>query len=174
MVTDDPWLDDAQLRAWITVLALLETLPTAIDGQLKRESGVNRFEYSVLAMLSASEDHSLPMSDLAGAAFGSLSRLSHAVGRLERRGWVERCPGSFGRRHTVARLTEQGRIELERAAPGHAREVRRLLVDPLSDDELQALAAIAAKVLASIDPARWADVERITALIALEVDPTDP
>ena len=162
---DEIWLDDEQLRAWIVVLALFETVPAAIDAQLKCDVGINRFEYSILAMLSSAPDHTLPMSDLAGAAFGSLSRLSHAVGRLEDRGWVERCSGESGRRHTIARLTDRGRAELEKAAPGHAAEVRRLLVDPLTDRELQTLARLATKVLQSADPDRAADLDRILSRI---------
>ena len=150
----EPWLDADQLGAWIVVLALFETLPGAIDNQLKRDAGMNRFEYSVLAMLSAEPTGSLAMSDLADVAFGSLSRLSHAVGRLERRGWVDRCAADDGRKQTLVRLTDEGRRAIEDAAPGHAREVRRLLVDAITDDELRQLAAIARKIMEVAEPDR--------------------
>lgn len=160
-VTEPDWLDSEQLRSWTAVVAALETLPQALDAQLKRDSGINHFEYSVLAMLSDGGG-SRPMSELAGLAFGSLSRLSHAVGRLEQRGWVERGPGPGGRRHTIARLTSLGRAELDRAAPGHVREVRRLLIEPLTDREFATLGRLFTKILEAAVPERAAFVAHYT------------
>ncbi|MEZ5296575.1 MAG: MarR family winged helix-turn-helix transcriptional regulator [Ilumatobacteraceae bacterium] len=146
------WLSPDQLRAWVTMAAFLETVPSAIDNQLKRDTGVNRFEYTMLAMLSEDPDHTLVMSDLASVAFGSLSRLSHAASRLEQRGWVERCAGSGGRRHNVVRLTDEGHAALVEAAPGHVAEVRRVVVDPLDDHELATLRSLLAKMISAADP----------------------
>lgn len=161
MSDEDLWLDDAQRSAWLPLVAFLETVPSQLDGQLKRDLGINHFEYSILAMLSESPDGSLAMSDLAGAAFGSLSRLSHAVGRLEKRGWVERVPGPTGRRRTLARLTDMGHEELEEGARLHVAEVRRLLIEPLTDREFRQLGAIARKVLLNADPERAAELAKI-------------
>ena len=49
-MSDAPWLDDAQLREWKSVMALLTTLPAALDSQLKRDAGLNMFEYHVLVL----------------------------------------------------------------------------------------------------------------------------
>ena len=38
VMSDAPWLDDAQLREWKSVMALLTTLPAALDSQLKRDA----------------------------------------------------------------------------------------------------------------------------------------
>ena len=48
-------------------------------------------------------------------------------------------------------LTAAGRAAIERAAPGHVRTVRRLVFDALSDQELEALAAITGKVLTQLE-----------------------
>jgi DNA-binding MarR family transcriptional regulator len=66
---------------------------------------------------------------------GSLPRISHAVARLEDRGWVTRkvCTGQ-GRRFTVAILTDAGRAHLEASAAGHVATVRRLVVEPMGED----------------------------------------
>jgi DNA-binding MarR family transcriptional regulator len=79
------------------------------------------------------------MSDLAVMAAGSLSRLSHVVSRLEKRGWVRRepCPGDG--RFVNAVLTEAGWDKVVATAPGHVESVRRLVVDVLSPPELAAL-----------------------------------
>jgi DNA-binding MarR family transcriptional regulator len=149
---DVRWLSSEELQAWVTVMALMETLPNAIEAQLKNDGGINRFEYMVLAMLSAEPDRTAVMSDVAAFAVGSLSRLSHAVGRLEERGWVERSPGTGGRRHKILRLTDDGVAELRRIAPGHAAEVRRLVIDPLDAAELKTLTDLARRLLVNVAP----------------------
>lgn len=171
--TDDvPGLTAEQLDAWFSVMALMETLPGAIDLQLKRDAGVNLFEYTVLAMLSEESDRSLPMSVLAGICFGSLSRLSHAVGRLERRGWVRKEVGS-GRQPNTVVLTDEGFDAIARVAGLHRAHVRQLVVDPLTDAELAALTSISRKMLAAADPevARLVE-ERVPEVIERNARPT--
>lgn len=135
-----PWLTDPQQREWRALLAMLATLPVAIDGQLKRDAGVNGYEYQVLAALSESRDHTSVLSDLAETARCSLSRLSHALTRLEKAGWVERFSAAdeAGRRMR-ARLTDDGLAKMEAIAPGHVREARRLVIDVLTPEQLSAL-----------------------------------
>ncbi|WP_218566174.1 MarR family winged helix-turn-helix transcriptional regulator [Vallicoccus soli] len=146
---DVPWLTDEQQEHWRALMALLMTLPPALDAQIRRDGGLNTFEYHVLAALSEARARTLVLSDLAELARGSLSRLSHAVTRLERAGWVERrsCTEGGGRR-TEARLTPAGLEKLEQVAPGHVREVRRLVVDVLAPEQLAALADAARAVRA--------------------------
>ncbi|WP_394813285.1 MarR family winged helix-turn-helix transcriptional regulator [Streptomyces johnsoniae] len=90
------------------------------------------------------------MSDLAARTSASLSRLSHVVGRLEKRGLLARAriPGS-GRR-TNATLTEAGYEEVVAAAPGHVAAVREYLIDGLEPHELAALRRIGTAVDAAI------------------------
>lgn len=152
MATDDPWLDADQLAAWLTLVAFSEVFPASVDAQLKERIGVNRFEYSVLAMLSEEAGHTLVMTDLAAVTFGSLSRLSHAIGRLEQRGWVERHPGQGRRRHTVVTLTDGGLRAIRETAPDHAAHLQDIMIAPLTDDELVAFTTAARKLIARIDP----------------------
>ena len=146
------WLSPEQLRDWKAVVGLLMTLPPALDAQLKRDTGLNNFEYHILASLSDAPTHALPMSDLAAIAQGSVSRLSHAVSRLEQAGWVERRACRDAGRRTAARLTPAGLHKIEEAAPGHVREVRRLVVDRLSPEQLRALGDATRAVVAGMDP----------------------
>lgn len=150
---DDPWLDDDQLPEWMALVGLLMTLPAALDAQLKRDSGLNNFEYHVLAQLAGAPRAALPMSELATQAQGSRSRLSHAVSRLEEAGWVERRECTEAGRRTAAHLTPAGRRKLEETAPGHVREVRRLVVDILTADQLTALGDAARAIVTAADPA---------------------
>ena len=129
------WLDDDQHRAWINLAKVLLTLPGALEGQLLRDADLTLLGYMILARLSAVPGETLRMSEIAEMANGSLPRISHAVARLEDRGWVTRtvCTGQ-GRRFTVASLTAAGRAHLEASAPAHVATVRRLVVEPLGED----------------------------------------
>jgi len=150
MGTDAPWLSADQQRDWRALVELLQTLPPAMDAQLKRDGGVNTYEFQVLACLAEAPEHTLGLSDLAASARGSLSRLSHALTRLERAGWVERrsCADRSARR-MEARLTESGLAKLDQVAPGHVSEARRLVVDVLTPEQLAALGDAARAIAAA-------------------------
>lgn len=148
MTTADPrWLGDSELEAWLPFSALLLKLPSALDAQLKRESQLSFFGYLVLAALSEAPDRTLRMSDLSALANGSLSRLSHAVSALERRGFVERLPSATDRRITFARLTDDGHEAIVAAAPAHVATVRKLVVDALGAARFAELGRMAQALL---------------------------
>jgi DNA-binding MarR family transcriptional regulator len=140
------WLDAEQQAAWRAVVHLFTKLPPALESDLQSTAGLTLYEYTVLALLSEADTATLQMSELAAGTFSSLSRLSHVVSRLERRGWVTRqaCPGDG--RATQAVLTESGLVKVAGAAPDHVRAVRELVVDAITPAQLRQLGAAAAKV----------------------------
>src|SRR6476661_2325564 len=145
------WLTDAELDSWLSVVRLITWLPWSIDQQLQRDSNLGMVEYQVLAMLSESPERTMRMSSLAEVTNASLSRLSHLVKRLERRGLTRREPDPTDGRSTTAILTEEGFQTLVRAAPGHVRHVRSLVVDVLSPEQLRRLGRDANRIMSRID-----------------------
>ena len=147
MTAEPRWLDSHQLDAWLNLTQVLMLLPSALDRQLRDEAGVPHAYYQILAMLSAQPQRAMRMTDLARAVGTTTSRLSHAVASLEQRGWVRRqaCPSD--RRGQIARLTDTGYATLRAAAPGHVAEVRRLIFDHLTDDDVARLREITGKIL---------------------------
>jgi DNA-binding MarR family transcriptional regulator len=131
---------------------VLIRLPSALDAQLQRDAGISHFEYQVLAALSEAPGRALRMSTLAMLAEGSLARLSQAVGRLERRGWVRRRPDPDDGRYTLAILTELGWDVVVATAPGHVEEVRRLVFDPLTKAQVRQLGEIGRRIMRAVDP----------------------
>lgn len=144
------WLSPEELAAWLANSAIMISLPAALDARMQRESQLTFFEYMVLSVLSEEPDRTMRMSGLAARTSASLSRLSHVVGRLEKRGLLSRArvPGS-GRR-TDAILSEAGYDAVVAAAPGHVAAVREYLMDGLGPDELRALRRIGTAVEAAI------------------------
>ncbi len=152
------WLDDRELAAWVRLAAVLELLPGALEAQLRRDSDLSHFEYWVLAMLSESPDRTLRMSQLAARTSATLPRLSHVVQRLEERGWVKRFPCELDRRATNARLTGAGWKKVVASAPGHVENVRELVFDALSEEQVEQLTAIADRILDALGPEAAAQV----------------
>ena len=145
-MTDDnepQWLDDDEMAAWLSLIAVIYKLPQALDQQLRREVGISHTYYSMLATLSAQPDHTLSMGDLARLTFTSPSRLTHAVDSLEKRGWVTRRPCPTNRRVQYATLTEEGVETLRRTAPFHVAEVRRRVFDRLTREQVHQLRDVA-------------------------------
>jgi DNA-binding MarR family transcriptional regulator len=140
------WLTATEQQAWRGFLTATQKLFSAVDGQLQREAGIPLGYYEILVRLSEAEGRSLRMTQLAEASTSSKSRLSHAVARLEERGWVERSDCETDRRGQFARLTDAGFAVLAAAAPGHVQQVRRLLFDRLSPEQVDELAVISAAI----------------------------
>ena len=150
---DEPvrWLTAAELDSWLSLVRLMTWLPWSIDQQLRRDSNLGMVEYQVLARLSGSPERTIRMSSLADLANASLSRLSHLVKRLEKRGLVRREPDPADGRFTNAILTDKGFQTLAEAAPGHAAHVRSLVIDVLSAEQLRRLGRDANRIMAHID-----------------------
>lgn len=133
------WLDPQERELWLVLSLLAEDLQAGVDAQLRRDHRLTRFEYYVLVRLSESTDRTAAMSELAEMVNGSLSRLSHAVGRLETREWVVRRTGERDRRTSMLTLTDAGYDVLAAAAPSHVEEVRRLVFDRLPAESVPRL-----------------------------------
>ena len=141
------WLTDEEQRVWRSFLSMKRHLDTALEAQLARDAAMPHAHYQILAMLSEAPERTLRMSDLATLVDASPSRLSHAVARLEERGWIERVRCPDDRRGILARLTDAGMTHLENIAPGHVAAVRSALFDRLDDRQIRQLGEIAETIL---------------------------
>ena len=143
-------LDADELEVWAGLATLLERLPTALDAQLQRDSGVTHFEHGVLVALYSAPDRTLRMSTLAGYASCTLSRLSRAVTRLETKGWVRRLVDPGDGRFTLAVLTDHGHEQVLRATPGHQALVRRVVFDALTPAQARQLGVISRRIAEAV------------------------
>ena len=145
--TPTRWLDAEEQRAWRAWLYSWMLLDDRLDRELTRETGISHAYYEILVQLSETEGRQLRMSQLAERCLSSRSRLSHAVSRLEERGWVRRqvCPEDG--RGQLAVLTDEGFAALEGAAPVHVEGVRSHLFDQLSPEQVAAMRDIGETLL---------------------------
>ncbi|TDW29604.1 MarR family winged helix-turn-helix transcriptional regulator [Cryobacterium psychrophilum] len=150
--TEPRWLNDDERTAWLRLIAVTMLLPSRLESELKRDSGVSHFEYYVLAMISENDARSLPLTELASRTNSSLSRLSHVLARLERQGFLTRCASRRDARASVANLTEEGWAKVVASAPGHVEEVRTVVFDPLTARQVTQLSDICGRLLSTLDP----------------------
>jgi DNA-binding MarR family transcriptional regulator len=146
------WLDDDEQRAWRAFVAASRYVFDQLDRQLQSDAGMPHAYYEILVRLSDTPGRSVRMSELAALTGSSRSRLSHAVARLEERGWVRRTDYLDDRRGQLAVLTDVGFAALSSAAPGHVAAVRAHLLDRLSPAQIRQLRRISEGVLAGGDP----------------------
>ncbi|WP_413332655.1 MarR family winged helix-turn-helix transcriptional regulator [Brevibacterium sp. GP-SGM9] len=143
-------LSGDELATWSALATVLEWLPPVLDAQLHSRWGLTHFEFGILYALSRAEGRALPMSALAGFANSTLSRLSRAVSRLEKRGWAHRATDPDDRRVTIAGLTDSGAELVVSVAPAHDDLVRRLVFDSLTAEQADSLREISLRVTQAI------------------------
>ncbi len=148
MNTTTRWLTAQEQHTWRLFVQACQSVFAATDTQLVRDSGIPHGYYEILVHLSEAPCRALRMTELARASTYSKSRLSHAVARLEERGWVLRRDCPTDRRGQIAQLTDEGYAALAAAAPGHVAQVRKSLIDVLTPEQVRQLGVISAAIVA--------------------------
>jgi DNA-binding MarR family transcriptional regulator len=147
------WLDADEQKAWRAWLYSAQLLMDRLDRELTHGTGISHAYYEILVALSETPGRMMRMSELADRCLSSRSRLSHAVSRLEERGWVRRQVCAEDGRGLLAVLTDDGFAALEAAAPIHVESVRVHLFDQLTPEQVEHLRDIGETLLRHLDPA---------------------
>ena len=146
------WLDAEEQKAWRAWLFSTMLLQDRLDRELTHQTGISHAYYEILVALSEAPDRMMRMSELADRCLSSRSRLSHAVSRLEERGWVRRQVCENDGRGQLAVLTDDGFGALEAAAPVHVEGVRTHLFDQLTPQQVEAMRDLGETLLRHLDP----------------------
>lgn len=148
---DVRWLDEREERAWRALQFMGMRLDARLAAELAAVSDLSHSDYTVLVALTDQPDGRLRLFELAATLGWEKSRVSHQIARMVDRGLVakERCGDD--RRGAFVVATDGGIAAIEAAAPHHVESVRRLFVEPLTPDELDALGRAAQKILDAIE-----------------------
>jgi DNA-binding MarR family transcriptional regulator len=149
---DSQWLTDDEQRTWRAYLHATTLLEDHLDRQLQRDAKMPHLYFGLLVLLSEAPRRRLRMTELAIQSKITRSRLSHAIARLEKSGWVVRedCPSD--KRGQFAVLTEDGMAVLSRSAPGHVDTVRQALFARLTPEQQKSLGEIMRIVAEGLQP----------------------
>lgn len=146
MSDSPPSLDPVQLGAYFALVEVTSLLRHAVEQQLKDAGDLSYVQFQLLARLGDSPTGSHRMTDLADGVVYSRSGLTYQVGLLEKAGLVARTPSVDDERGVTVTITDAGRSLLAAVLPGHVEIVSGLLFEPLSRDDVTALAALLAPV----------------------------
>jgi len=143
-------LDERQRLMWKAYRDVYQELSTVLEDQLQRDAGLSGSEYAVLVVLSHSPDGVVRARELGSELGWDRSRLSHLVGRMEKRRLVAREDCEEDARGSMVRLTDAGRATVDGVAPEHSEAVRRYFFNALSSDELETLAVVFDRLLENL------------------------
>jgi DNA-binding MarR family transcriptional regulator len=139
-------LSPLQMDAWGGFLRAHTVLYRELDRRLVRSQQMPISTYEVLLRVAWAGKDGLRMSELAQRMFMTSGGLTRLADRLERDGLItrNRCPEDL--RGYAVQLTPAGRKALKRANRQHLEDVRELFFDHLSEEEVELLAGIWARL----------------------------
>jgi len=138
-VNESKWLSQRERQAWRTFITASTLLNRVLDQQLRTDAGLSHVQYGILTRLADIPDGSMRMLALAEALGLTKSGLTYQIVQLEKEGLVSRRASSTDDRGVNATITPLGMQVMGRAASGHARLVRELVIDALAPQQLEAL-----------------------------------
>ncbi|WP_214402671.1 MarR family winged helix-turn-helix transcriptional regulator [Pseudonocardia lacus] len=147
MPVTPPPLDPVRLGAYFALMDVASLLRHAVEQQLREAGELSYVQFQLLARLGLdSPTGSHRMTDLADGVVYSRSGLTYQAGLLEKAGLVTRSPSPDDERGVTVTITDAGRARLAEVLPGHTEVVSRLLFEPLSHADAEALAQLLAPV----------------------------
>jgi DNA-binding MarR family transcriptional regulator len=142
-----------QLATWRVFIETAERLRSVLAARLQSESGLSPGDYAVLLALREADGGRMRSSELAAHIGWERSRLSHHLGRMERRDLIHREECATDNRGAEVVLTPAGADAFRRATVPHLHAVRELFVDALSPAQLAAAGDIAETLAAHLTAA---------------------
>jgi DNA-binding MarR family transcriptional regulator len=149
-MSQEMWLTAQEDQAWRGLMRMQAQLVLRLNRRLQSDAGLSVPDYEVLVYLSEAEGGRLRVGELGDLLQWESSRLSHHLGRMQKRGLLSRESCSDDRRGFDVVLTPDGQTAIERAAPRHVEQVRRAFFDVLRDDQLSSLSELTDTVLAHL------------------------
>lgn len=140
-----------ELRIWRNYIETADALRTRLAGRLQSESSLSVGDYQVLLALSEANQRTLRSSELAELIGWQRSRLSHHLGRMEKRGLVRRVPCVDDVHGVEVLLTDSGAEKFRHGSVPHLRAVHELFVDALSPEQLAQVDEITAALRRHLD-----------------------
>ncbi len=130
-----------ELAIWRSLIDTTAELRRVLGAELQ-ESNLSPADYQVLLALSEAEDRRLRSSELARTIDWERSRLSHHLGRMERRRLIRRDDCATDSRGAEVSLTGDGARVFRRATAPHMRAIKKHFADALTPEQFEALADV--------------------------------
>lgn len=132
-----------QLEIWREFIETADALRSQLSSRLQLESDLSPADYAVLLALHDAGSRRVRSSELAEHVGWERSRLSHHLGRMERRGLIGRENCTADNRGAEVVLSTAGAEMFRAASVPHLQAIRELFVDALTPEQLRAAGDIA-------------------------------
>ena len=151
---EEEGLTAVQQHTWRTFLRSHATVTRRLEAELVAEHDLPLASYDVLVQLSEAPERRLRMTELADRVLLSRSGLTRLADRLERDGLLTRVACPSDARGTLAVLTDEGLVRLEKAWPSHRRSVEQHVTGRFTAEEIKLLGDLLGKLVpdAAEDP----------------------
>lgn len=144
------WLTPEELSAWSGLQRMLAQLGAKLNRELSSSSDLSLQDYGVLVVLSEQAEGRMRAFELGRELGWEKSRVSHHIGRMEKRSLVSRQPCPSDKRGLIVAITPEGRRVLEAAAPAHVEQVRRAFINLLTPAQIASITDITRIVVAAL------------------------
>jgi DNA-binding MarR family transcriptional regulator len=128
-----------ELAVWRSLVDTTTELRRRLSVQLAEESGLSPADYQVLLALSEAEGKRSRSSRLAEQMEWERSRLSHHLGRMEKRELIRREDCATDNRGAEVVLTEEGADAFRKATAPHTKAIKQHFADALTPAQFDAL-----------------------------------
>jgi DNA-binding MarR family transcriptional regulator len=150
-VIDATGTEPEEWALWRAFLVSHAQVSRRIDAQLHRDAGLAQGEYATITAILESPGRHLRIGEIAAALGWEKSRASHLVGRMERRGLLQREVCADDARAVEITVTREGRRKQLGAIRGHAAEVRRVFLEHVRPEERAVVTEVLTRVLNNLD-----------------------
>src|ERR1700730_10468203 len=130
-----------ELATWRAFVDPTAELRRVLGTELQ-ETSLSPADYQVLLALTEAHGKQIRSSELARTIEWERSRLSHHLGRMERRRLIRRDDCAIDSRGAEVSLTAEGTRVFRRATAPHMRSIKRHFADALTPEQFAALANI--------------------------------
>ena len=139
------------MAAWVNFLRAHSAVTRALNADLVQTHGLTINDYEVLLLLARAEERALRRVDLAESLVLTASGITRLLEGLERAGYVAKRRCESDARVTYAVLTDTGLEKLREASDIHVAGVRSLFEDRFTEDEVEQLGELLARLTADGD-----------------------
>ncbi len=134
-------MTSAELATWRSLVDTTAELRRVLGAELQ-ETTLSPADYQVLLALTEAKGKRMRSSELARTIDWERSRLSHHLGRMERRKLIRRDGCATDSRGAEIALTAEGARVFRRATAPHMRSIKRHFADALTPEQFAALGGI--------------------------------
>jgi DNA-binding MarR family transcriptional regulator len=131
-------MTSAELATWRSLLDTTGELRRVLGAELQ-ETSLSPADYQVLLALTEANGKRMRSSELARTIDWERSRLSHQLGRMERRRLIRRDDCATDSRGAEISLTAEGARVFRRATAPHMRSIKRHFADALTPEQFSSL-----------------------------------